>query len=120
MDQNIIGCQDVEPTINCTTRLYIEALLEDCKCLPFSIRLTDKVIVWLTFPSVQGIIFRNVSVTLKKKSIVQKRSRLTKKAVQNIALVLLLQAFLTPIRMIICRLDSCLQMKQIATNIIKN
>ena len=43
MDENVRGCQNVEPLNNCTTRLYMDTLLRDCGCLPFNIRLSDKV-----------------------------------------------------------------------------
>ena len=43
MDENVRGCQNVEPLKNCTTRLYMNTLLRDCGCLPFNIRLVNKV-----------------------------------------------------------------------------
>ena len=43
LDENVRGCQNVEPLNNCTTRLYMDTLLRDCGCLPFNIRLSDKV-----------------------------------------------------------------------------
>ena len=43
LDGNVKGCQNVEPLNNCTTRLYMDTLLRDCGCLPFNIRLSDKV-----------------------------------------------------------------------------
>ena len=44
LDENVSrGCQNVEPLNNCTTRLYMDTLLRDCGCLPFNIRLSDKV-----------------------------------------------------------------------------
>ena len=39
LDQDVRGCQNEEPFDNCTTRLYIDTLMEQCGCLPFSIRL---------------------------------------------------------------------------------
>ena len=41
LDENVRGCQNVEPLHNCTTRLYLDTLLKDCGCLPFNIRLSD-------------------------------------------------------------------------------
>ena len=42
LDQEVRGCQNVEPFDNCTTRHYIENLLDHCGCLPFHIRLSDE------------------------------------------------------------------------------
>ena len=42
LDQQDRGCQH-EPLYNCTTRKYLDALLDQCGCLPLSIRLSDKV-----------------------------------------------------------------------------
>ena len=44
LDQDVRGCQDNEPIQNCTSRCYKEALLKACGCLPFNIRLSDKVV----------------------------------------------------------------------------
>ena len=37
-------CQNQESMSDCKTRLYREALLTQCKCLPFNIRVSDEVI----------------------------------------------------------------------------
>ena len=42
-DEDVRKCQP-EPFYNCTTRKYIDALLDQCGCLPLSIRLSDKVL----------------------------------------------------------------------------
>ena len=47
LDQDIRGCQNEEPFYNCTTRHYTKTLRDQCGCLPFSIRLTEKVILFL-------------------------------------------------------------------------
>ena len=39
----VTECQNHEPLTNCTTRYYKETMLRKCKCLPFNIRLSDKV-----------------------------------------------------------------------------
>ena len=39
LDQDVRGCQNEETIDNCTTRQYIDTLLEKCECLPYSIRL---------------------------------------------------------------------------------
>ena len=41
-DENVRGCQP-DPLYNCTTRQYLDALLDQCGCLPLSIRLSNKV-----------------------------------------------------------------------------
>ena len=43
LDQDVKKCQNDEPLFNCTTRKFIKAILEECKCLPSSLGLTDKV-----------------------------------------------------------------------------
>ena len=43
MDQKIRGCQSEEPYENCTTRKYLEAVIENCKCLPFAVKMDDEV-----------------------------------------------------------------------------
>ena len=35
-DEDVRGCQ-LEPLFNCTTRKYLEALMDRCGCLPLSI-----------------------------------------------------------------------------------
>ena len=42
-DENVRGC-GMEPLYNCTTRKYLDALLDKCGCLPLSIRVSNKVI----------------------------------------------------------------------------
>ena len=36
-------CQNVEPLFNCTTRQYMDTLMQECGCIPFNIRLSDEV-----------------------------------------------------------------------------
>ena len=43
LDQKVRGCQKEESFHNCTTNHYFDSLLEKCACLPFKIRLSDKV-----------------------------------------------------------------------------
>ena len=43
LDENTRGCQE-ESFDDCTTKKYINALINKCKCLPFQIRLTQKVV----------------------------------------------------------------------------
>ena len=42
LDKSVREC-GIEPFYNCTTRKYLDALLDQCGCLPLSIRLSDKV-----------------------------------------------------------------------------
>ena len=42
-DKDVRGCQNKEPFSNCTTRIYRNTILKECGCLPFNIRLFDKV-----------------------------------------------------------------------------
>ena len=43
LDQDVRSCQNEEPFYNCTTRHYLDELLNKCGCLPFNIRLMEKV-----------------------------------------------------------------------------
>ena len=43
LDKSVRGCQNEESYEDCTTSYYIKTLLENCKCLPFNIRLHNKV-----------------------------------------------------------------------------
>ena len=40
LDKNVRECQDVEPFFNCTTRYYLDALLNQCGCLPLHLKAT--------------------------------------------------------------------------------
>ena len=46
LDQDTKGCQDdsEEPFDNCSTRHYIDSLVNQCGCLPFNIRTSNEVI----------------------------------------------------------------------------
>ena len=44
LDQKVRGCQNKESHDNCTTSHYIDTILEQCGCLPFNIRLSEKVL----------------------------------------------------------------------------
>ena len=43
LDPVLKGCQNEEPLHNCTTRLYIQKLLEKCDCLPLNLRTSNEV-----------------------------------------------------------------------------
>ena len=45
LDKTTMNCQNKESLQDCETREYIQALIEQCKCLPFPIRNADKVFV---------------------------------------------------------------------------
>ena len=42
LDEYIRGCQNEEPLDNCTTRQYIDSLMNQCGCLPYNIRLYNE------------------------------------------------------------------------------
>ena len=42
LDENIIGCQG-ETFDECTTRKYLDTLINNCQCLPFQLRINDEV-----------------------------------------------------------------------------
>ena len=43
LDKTIIKCQNEELLQDCKTRKYINTMVEQCKCLPFSIRTHNEV-----------------------------------------------------------------------------
>ena len=43
LDQDVRGCQNEESLNNCKTKHYLKTLLEECDCLPFNIRQSEKV-----------------------------------------------------------------------------
>ena len=43
LDKDTRKCQNIETYDDCKTRLYIEHLRQECKCLPLSLRLSGKV-----------------------------------------------------------------------------
>ena len=45
LDQTIINCQNDESLEDCQTRKYVDEVVEQCKCFPFAIRKSHKVIL---------------------------------------------------------------------------
>ena len=43
LDSVVTGCQTKESFDNCTTRMYRQTFIDQCKCLPFDIRLSNEV-----------------------------------------------------------------------------
>ena len=43
LDSVVTGCQTRESFDNCTTRMYRQTFIDQCKCLPFDIRLSNEV-----------------------------------------------------------------------------
>ena len=43
LEKTIINCQNTESLEDCKTRRYVDALVEQCKCLPFAIRNSNEV-----------------------------------------------------------------------------
>ena len=50
LEQDLRKCQNEEPFYNCTTRKYMDTILEECGCLPLHIHmgLSKKVAVSIT------------------------------------------------------------------------
>ena len=46
LDEDVRECQIDEPQDNCTTRQYVESLMQQCGCLPFNIRLSIEEILF--------------------------------------------------------------------------
>ena len=40
LDEDVRECQNDEPQYNCTTRHYVDSLMQQCGCLPFNIRMS--------------------------------------------------------------------------------
>ena len=47
LDQDVTKCQNNEPFHNCTTRKYIADALEECRCLPSNLRISEKVLHYI-------------------------------------------------------------------------
>ena len=45
LDKSDIGCQNEGSIDECKTREYIDALMSQCKCLPFSIRHSNEEVI---------------------------------------------------------------------------
>ena len=43
LDEHVRGCQNEKSFHNCTTKHYIDSILKECGCLPFDVRVSDKV-----------------------------------------------------------------------------
>ena len=43
LEESVIGCQNEGSISDCETRKYVDVLMSQCKCLPFSIRQSDEV-----------------------------------------------------------------------------
>ena len=43
LEQDVKKCKNEEPYFNCTTRKYLQAVLAECKCLPHSLGISQKV-----------------------------------------------------------------------------
>ena len=43
MNQDVIACQFEQTLDNCTTKHYMDTLLDECGCIPWDIRLSEKV-----------------------------------------------------------------------------
>ena len=48
LSSNVKGCNMEKTFENCTTKIYIDTLKQQCGCLPFNIHLSDKVQSLLT------------------------------------------------------------------------
>ena len=51
LDTGAKNCQNIETVEDCNTRLYIEHFRQQCGCLPFSLKLSEKVqsTLWSNF-----------------------------------------------------------------------
>ena len=43
LGEDIINCQTVEPYDNCTSRHYIKNVMQECGCIPISLKSSNKV-----------------------------------------------------------------------------
>ena len=57
LDQDVRDCQHEEPYDNCTTRHYLHALLEECGCLPLTVRSSNfqKVYFYITINNLENL-----------------------------------------------------------------
>ena len=43
LDENTRNCQNIETYDDCNTRVHLKNLIQECGCLPLSLRLSEKV-----------------------------------------------------------------------------
>ena len=70
MDENIRECQNDESFFNCTTKYYINTILEQCRCLPMSIRLSKKVLM-LNYEMIVREGLKSVEISTKEEGSYQ-------------------------------------------------
>ena len=69
LDQEVTKCQSKESFYTCTTRNYIDAIVAQCKCLPLTVRVSDKVHFYIfdfIYFVIYNSLFRNPFVVLQK------------------------------------------------------
>ena len=54
MDGDTKECQNEEPLHNCTTRQYMETLLDECECLPLNLRTSKEVLHMINLLSINS------------------------------------------------------------------
>ena len=60
LDMEDRGCQNDEPVQNCTTRQYIETVLDKCNCVPLNLRLKNNVKNYSIYLNVKLILFLGI------------------------------------------------------------
>ena len=45
LNRDIRNCQNIKSNEHCKEKFYVENLMQECGCLPLSLRLTEKVII---------------------------------------------------------------------------
>ena len=58
LDRATISCQKDESIDDCKTRDYIDKLVKECNCFPYSIMDLTKVILWVSFKKFDNFIYR--------------------------------------------------------------
>ena len=43
LDEDVRQCQDEYTQVECRTKKYLDSIIENCKCLPFDLKLTEQV-----------------------------------------------------------------------------
>ena len=67
--EEIRGCGIEDSILSCRTNLYIDSLLKKCKCLPITLRLSDKVSRYRLFIMISFI--RIIYVHFKSTQLLQ-------------------------------------------------
>ena len=71
LDVDVIKCQNGAPLYNCTTNHYLHALIGQCGCLPFNLRVSNKVPGFIFYSNFYGPYILGSSLHSKSDEVYQ-------------------------------------------------